>query len=228
MKEISFKEFVSFLRARWFIFMAVLLVSLIAGGLYSYIYVKPMYESDTTIILRKSSNPGTQNDVQINTQLVANSYQILTSRAVTQGIVDDLHLSMSAKTLSQMIQVQSAPSTAVMTITVHNADPALAAKIADSAVSVFKREFEKIYATQIVNVLTTAKPASAPYNIAHTRDMSVAAVAGVMLGLTLLFAAYMMDFTIRSEEDIENSLKLPVLASVPDIMPAKTRKAAAE
>ena len=66
--------------------------------------------------------------------------------------------------------------------------------------------------------------AQKPYNINLVKETIIAVLVGFVIGCALIFVLYYFDTTVKSAEEIENKLHLPILGSVPDINRLKEEK----
>jgi capsular polysaccharide biosynthesis protein len=69
-----------------------------------------------------------------------------------------------------------------------------------------------------VDAVTTvydAKVPTTPSNIPTQRDTILAGVVGAVLSIAVLIVLYLMDDTIRSEDDVQRYLGLSTLAAIP-------------
>lgn len=62
MDEINLQEFLYNIKKKFAIILIVTLAGAIIGGLYSLFFVKPMYETSTTLILARSSSNNNSNN----------------------------------------------------------------------------------------------------------------------------------------------------------------------
>ncbi|MBK6656638.1 MAG: hypothetical protein IPG43_00110 [Proteobacteria bacterium] len=53
-------------------------------------------------------------------------------------------------------------------------------------------------------------------------DILIGATLGLLMGIALAFAAEFFDHTLENKEDVEKALKLPLLASLPDLDPPES------
>jgi capsular polysaccharide biosynthesis protein len=95
-----------------------------------------------------------------------------------------------------------------------------AVDIANTTAEVFQEEIQKLMNVNNVNILTPALYNPNPYPIKPDpkRNMAIAAVIGLMLGVGIAFLLEYLDTTIKNEQDIEDILDLPILGLVSPIV----------
>ena len=98
-------------------------------------------------------------------------------------------------------------------------DPQQAAAIANTTVQVFKEDIPQLMNVDNVNVLSEAAVGSTPTQVSPKPllNIAIALVVGLMVGVGLAFLLEYLDNTLKSEEDIESHLDLPVMGVVSTI-----------
>lgn len=71
--------------------------------------------------------------------------------------------------------------------------------------------------THHIQVVDPARPPSSPYKPRKTRDILLACLLGAVLGVGFSFAAHFYDDKVKTHDDIESYLDLPLLSSIPTI-----------
>ena len=179
---------------------------------------KPMYKSYTTVILggneTTNSQTITQNDITMNKNLVDTYAEIVKSRRVLDQVIDELDLNISYDSLYNMISVSAVNNTEIIKITVTNKNAVTAKNIANVTANYFMKEIVKLYNMNNVNVLDEAINADNPFNINIAKQVVIYFVVGLILALGIVFVVFYFDRTIKSVEQIEQKIKLPILGSV--------------
>ncbi len=219
MEEINLKELFEYFKERILIIFTIILVVLIAGCVYSVFFKTPMYQSSSTIILVNDdgSTGPTQTDINIGKSLVSTYSDIITSRRILDPVINNLSLDYSYESLKGMVSVTNDGKTEIIKIFVSNQDAGLAANIANEIVKVFKEEIKSIYKLQNVSVVDKAIEATSAYNINVVKDIIIYLLAGIVLSLAAVFIIYYFDTTIKSAEEVENKLGLPVFGIIPKV-----------
>ena len=219
MEEIDLKEVFNYYKARiaWIIIAILLVVAV--GNVYRIFTRKPLYKSNTSIILVSNSNQNTANysDVQANKSLVSTYTEIIKSRKVLEPVIENLNLDYSYATLKSSVGVEAIGDTQMIRISVSDRKPAQAQKIADEIAEVFIKEVQDIYKLDNVKVVDKAVIATQPYNINHLKDNVIFIVAGLVLACGIIFIVFYFDTTIKTSDEIEEKLGLTVIGIVPKV-----------
>lgn len=216
-EPIDLIEILYALKKRALILLAAAVLGGLISGIYTKLFVTPLYTSTSMIlVLSKDTTLTSIADLQFGSQL-ANDYKVLvTSRPVMEEVIEELDLSMSWQGLKNSISINNPESTRLLEISVKYADPEMAKKIVDevsyTASEYIGEQMEVVPPKIIEEGVVSSAPVSP--------NVSGNIVKGILAGLVLAAAAVvlltMMDDTIKSEEDIEKYLEIPMFASVPD------------
>ena len=90
----------------------------------------------------------------------------------------------------------------------------MAASIANTTAKVFKEEIPNIIGFNDVQLLSDAKVVPYPINDNGNRMVMIGFVLGLVAGIGLVFLLESLDDSVKSEEDVEEFLGVPVLGKV--------------
>ncbi len=221
MEEINLKELFDYIKERMFTIMAITLAIVALGCVYSSFLKTPMYKSTSTVLLVSddgTTDTGTtQSDIQLNKSLVSTYSELVKSRTVLKSVISNLYLDYEVADLHDMITVSNVNNTEIIKIDVIDKDRKLAAEIANEVVAEFGDEIKSHYKLQNVSVVDVAEEAEQPYNINFIKDAVIYMLVGLVLAVGTVFVTFYFDTTIKSAEEVENKLGLPVLGIVPKI-----------
>lgn len=218
MEEIDLKELFDFIKGKIGLLVIITVSVCLLGCIYGLFIQKPMYKSYTTVILagNESNSSGgiTQGDVTLNKNLVDTYAEIVKSRRVLDQVIKELGLDTSYGALSNQITVTSANNTEIIKITVDDKDAKKAKNVANVTAKYFAKEVVDLYNMNNVNILDEAIEADTPYNINVFKQVVIYFILGLVLACGILFVIYYFDRSIKSVEQIEQKIKLPILGSV--------------
>ncbi|CAH0346446.1 Wzz/FepE/Etk N-terminal domain-containing protein [Bacillus sp. CECT 9360] len=221
-ETISLKELFSTLKKRLSLIIIITLLATIASGIISYFFLTPIYQASTQILVNQSKNEEAlynNNEVQTNVQLINTYNVIIKSPAILDLVKEELNLDMTANQLNEKITVQSEQDSQVMNLSVQDSNPGRAADIANKTADVFQDEIVEIMSVDNVKILTKATVADdqSPIKPNPLLNIAISLVVGLMAGVGLAFLLEYLDNTIKSEQDIEKLLELPVLGVITKI-----------
>jgi non-specific protein-tyrosine kinase len=128
----------------------IVLFGLIAGGVayITSIQTTPIYQTSTRLLV---SDPPAMQSLNysgiVNAQSLAGTYsKMMVDRPVLQGVIERLNLSMTSDELKPLITVDIISGTQLLSINVQNANPILAADIANTIAAVFTERIRDLQA----------------------------------------------------------------------------------
>lgn len=222
-ETISLKELFDTLKKRVSLIVSITLVAMIVSAVVSYFIITPEYKSSTQILVNQKKDESTaaynSGEVQANVQLISTYSVILKSAAILNIVKEELNLDISVAKLNEKITVESAQNSQVMTVSVTDPDPTTALQIANKTAEVFEKEIKSIMTIDNVKVLPLAEDQEnqSPVSPNPPLNIAIAAVIGLMISIGVVFLLEYLDNTVKTEQDIEKLLELPVLGAITTI-----------
>lgn len=217
MEEIDLKELFTFVKTKIGLLITITAAVCLLGCIYGLVLQTPMYKSDTTVILSSSNSTLTQQDLNINKNLVDTYAEIVKSRRVLEQVIEDLGLELTYNELHSKISVSAVNNTEIIRITVEDKDGIIAKNIANTTAKHFTEEVTKLYNMNNVDILDIAIESTKPYNINVLKQITIYFVIGLVLAAAILFIIFYFDRTIKSIEQVEQKIKLPILGGVQEL-----------
>ena len=223
MEELDLKELINMFWTRKLQIVIIVAIFLIIGLVYSYLYVSPEYQATTTVILAQSATTTdgsqetiTSSDLTLNQKLVSTYSTLIKSDNVLDEVIRNLNIDKTSSSLQSHITVSSVDDTDLIQISVTDANPELASRIAREVVNVFiEKVANGVYKINNAQVWDVAETPTATYNIHHTRDLIIFIFVGFVVSAIYVLIANMLDTTVKSKDDIEKKLGLTVLTTIP-------------
>lgn len=218
-ETISLRELMATLKKRMNLIVLVTLSAVVLSGAVSYFVMTPIYQSSTQLLVNQSKsdqpvyNPA---EIQTNLQLINTYNVIIKSPAILEDVINDLNLQMTVSQLNEKITVQSEKDSQVVNVIVQDPDPNKAAEIANQIGTVFQKEIVKIMNVDNVSILTKAEITENPSPVKPKPllNIAIALVVGLMAGVGIAFLLEYLDNTVKTEQDVEQLLNLPVLGAI--------------
>lgn len=218
-ETIDLREYFSIIKKRAWIIGIITAVAVVVSGIISFFVLRPVYEAKTTLIVntdKKDEQQVTTGDQLNVTQKLAITYgEIIKSRAVLTEVIDNLNLEEKYDELSGKVSVAPVKDTQIISISIQDTNPKKAQDIANAIPKVFSSEAKRITKANGVEVIDKAVQPESPIKPNKTMNVAIAAVLGVMIGLFVIFLLEYLDTKIKTPEDIEKHLGLPILGVVP-------------
>ncbi|MDW0110668.1 YveK family protein [Sporosarcina aquimarina] len=218
-ETLDLKGLFNVLRKKLLLILAITFIFMSAAYLVSYFFLTPIYQSSTQILVNQekvqqqsSSSPTIESDLQL-----INTYsEIIKSPAILSIVIDELKLNQRASQLTDKVTVESSENSQVITIKVENTSPETAVEIANTISDVFQEEIQRVMKVDNVYILSRAEliDSMKPVKPKMKIMMAIGAVIGLTTGVGITFLRNYLDTTIKTEDDIEKLLDLPVLGVI--------------
>ncbi|HEL1777214.1 TPA: capsular biosynthesis protein CpsC [Streptococcus suis] len=198
----------------------ILLMGLLGAGLafaYSSFLVTPQYKSTTRIyVVGQHAEAGaglTNQDLQAGSYLVKDYKEIILSQDVLTQIATELNLN---ENLKEKVSVSIPVDTRIVSISVRDADPNEAARIANSLRTFAAQKIVEVTKVGDVTTLEEAVPAEEPSTPNTKRNIILGLLAGGILATALVLVMEILDDRVKRPQDIEEVMGLTLLGVVPD------------
>ncbi|WP_256204159.1 YveK family protein [Planococcus faecalis] len=112
--------------------------------------------------------------------------------------------------------MEIAESSQLLNIMVMDADPAVAVGIANKTAEIFEAEIIELMNVDNVSILSPAvvTESQAPVSPNPPLNILLSAIVGLLIGMAMAMILRYLDTTLRSEEDVQNVLGIPVLGAI--------------
>lgn len=218
MKELDIKELLRLITRRWWIILIATVVLTSLTAVYSYVTLEPVYEANTTLYVGKiieSDASIAYNDLILGDSLVNDYRELVKSRLITGIVIKNLGLDTTSQSLANQISVVSMKDTRLIEISVQDKDPSLAMDIADEIANVFKNKVVEIMDVKNVQIIDSPELPTTPIKNNIKMNIVFAFLGGVMLGVSVIILLQFLDSTIKTADDVQRYMGLPIIGTIP-------------
>ena len=219
-ETIDLREYFAIIKKRFWIIALITIVAMVVSGVISFFMLSPVYESKSTLIVKKKKNEETQmitGDQFSVTQKLAVTYgEIIKSRTVLEDVISNLKLDSEYEDLVEKITVSPVQDTQIISISVQDTNPKKARDIANEIPKVFEKEVKRITKANDIQVIDKAILPQGAIKPNKMMNVAIAAVLGMMIGLFIVFLLEYLDNKIKTPQDVEKHLDLPILGVIPN------------
>lgn len=215
------------LKAVWKKFWVVVVASALGAVLAflgTFYLITPQYQSSAMFYVNNSAiSVGDtafsieSGDISAAKSLVDSYIVILKTRESLNSVIDYAGVERTYSELKNMISAASVNSTEIFEVVVTSPDPNEAEKIANAIAHILPKRISSIIEGTSAKVVDSAVVPVHPSSPSFMVNTVVGFVIGFILSVGAIVLFEVFDVTIRSEEDIAQSCKHPVLATVPDM-----------
>jgi capsular polysaccharide biosynthesis protein len=214
---VELKEYFNIIRKRLLLIVVITLLSSFTAALVSYFFIKPIYKADISVIIRKNNNDSqtNYNDIMMYQKQVKGYGEMAKTRTVAEHVVNKLNLDMSPDELRSMVSVAPKGDTEFITITVKSKDAEQAMQIANQLAKSLKEVSINVLGEDNVKLLDMAELPSRPDTPKPLLNVAIAFFMGIMVSVGIVFLIEYLDNTIKTQEDVEKLIGVPVIGTIP-------------
>lgn len=210
-------ELFQLLRKRLKLVIALPVVCALLMGVVSLVAMKDTYTASTSMyILAKTDDQAggsaSYSDLSASQMLSNDIATLLDSDSVKEGAAKQLGLDNLD---DYKVSVTSESTTRVITLSVTGTDAEDTAKVANAMATSVSTVAQNVDAAKSINVIDKAKTPDVPSGPKRTLYVAVAFLAGLFIAVAFVVLADMLNTRIRSAEEAEELLGIPVVGRIP-------------
>jgi len=210
-------------RKSWLVVLIAVLFAGIAFAI-TYFLITPMYQASAMFYVNNNSvSVGdtslsiSSGDLTTSRNLVESYIVILNTRESLNDVIDYAGVNKNYTQLKEMITASAVNETEIFQVTVTGPSPQEAEKIANAIAYILPKRITSIIEGTSAKVVEAAVVPARPSSPSYTQNTMIGLLLGFLLMAGIIALREMFDVSIRTEEDILQSSKHPVLAAVPDM-----------
>lgn len=198
------------------IFAAV--IGAIAAGLITHFLIPDKFTATSRMYMVSASSDSVVNlaDLNIGTSLSSDYVELMQTRPIIEGVIEELGLDYSYERVLGMISLSVVPSTRIVKISVTSTDPREAMSIANQMAKTSRVELPKVMEAPTPTIAELAVLPTRRSEPSLSRNVALGALSLLFIVLGVLTVVYGMDDTIKTSEDLEKAFGVLPLSVVPE------------
>jgi capsular polysaccharide biosynthesis protein len=214
MREITLREAFRAILDRIVFVVLIPFLAIAVTALICWNVLPSTYTATTSMYVLNRTSEGVISYTDVNTSsLLVNDYQELaTSNRVQSGAANvvgmadlkDFKISISTKNSTRMIYVN-----------VEGTDPIATANVANAIAENLSTCILEVMQVGNISIIDAAVPPTEPSGPNSLQNTLLAGILGLVLSISIVIFIEVFNTRIRTADDVDNFLKLPVLAQIP-------------
>jgi succinoglycan biosynthesis transport protein ExoP len=216
-------EYLNVLRKRWATILVTVVVTVIAA-VAILLSITPMYRASSQVYVAVGGGTSLNAMIQGNHFTVGKvkSYAALTtSPRVLEPVIEDLGLDETVTSLAGSVVAEQPSDTVLITITVSDSSPDLAAQTANAiaeslavVVPELERSAGETAASVTISRIRDATVPSAPVSPNTTLTIALGFLLGAFVGVGLAFLREVLDTKIRTQGDVQKLTDSSIIGTI--------------
>lgn len=217
-EEIDLREILFLFRQN---ILRIIIVAIIGGLLawsISRFFIDPTYKASAKIYVVSASSDSVVNlsDLQIGSKLALDYEELLLTRPVMESTIKNLDLKdETVKSLRNKIDIDNPAETRILSITVTSKDPQYSADIANEMAKLAITWLPSVMESNAPNLAESAVPPVGQAGPHCIRNGVIAAIVAAILVCGYYVVLFLLDDTIRTDEDMERYFGMTPMADIP-------------
>lgn len=212
---VGFTKIWEIIKKNWKLLVLLPIVFLLISLVYTFLIASPKYEATTQVLVNekeKSDNMQAQ-QVQSNIQLVNTYTEIVKSPRILDEVSKE-HKEYSVSQLNKMVSVNTKAQTQILYLSVKAESKNKSEQLTNDVAKVFKKQIPVIMNVDNVSILSVADGTSTRVSPNITINIVASLVFGLIFAIIIILFKELFDKRIRTEEDVNRELNIPVLGSI--------------
>lgn len=225
MEEKSIKKFFLMMKKRSWLIIALTIIPMIISS--SVILfdgkIEPEYKASTTLMVggpKDFLSNGEKLDYDtyksINGKVLANFNELVQMEVVVAEVINNLGLDMTYKEFKEKMNVEIIGKTEIMKIETINKDRDTAEKIINEIVKVSSKKAKETMGIENIEIIDNIHIATMPVKSKTKIRVFAVGALGFMVSILIILLIEYMDNTIKTPNDVEEKLNLPVVGILQD------------
>lgn len=191
-----------------------------AGGfLGTKFLITPTYTASTSIYLTPQISESGSLDYSsqmANSKLVTNVVNLMTQNNVMSEVAKDVGME-NASSVKKCISVTNETNTEIVKVTATTTNPKLSKDIANGTVNTFIKTMQKNLNVRNIEIVDKAKLSYVPSGPSIKKNTMMATLVGGVIGVGYAVLKFLLDNRLRTKEEAEKYLGIPVFAEFPEV-----------
>ncbi|MDK0568204.1 Wzz/FepE/Etk N-terminal domain-containing protein [Clostridium perfringens] len=220
---ISLQEIAYALKKRWKLIALITIAATLVSAILSFFVIKPQYEATTKLFIGKQesqdNNAYNNSDVMMYQQLMKTYAELAkTSDLVTKAVKSaDLDYNQEEiKAILKNLNATPSADTQILDLSFKGDNPKEVLKLTEALTNEFISESKELIPNGNVQVIQKPQLPEKPVSPNKKLNILIAFVLGLMVGVGVVLLLEYLDNTFKSREELEKTLELPIIGTIPD------------
>ena len=217
--EIDLVEIWQVIKKQFGLLVVIVILCAILAGVISKFFIAPKYTSSSTIFLTPSISESGVVDFtsqNSNEKLVNNVMALLVQDNILSEVAKQTGME-SIEELRDQIEVSNDTNTTLVKVEATTLDPKLSKNIVNSMVNVFIDTMQENLNLKNIEIVDKAKLSYEPSGPNIKKNILIGAAAGFVIDALIVVLKVLTNTKLKSKEEAEKYLKLPVFCELPVI-----------
>lgn len=214
-QEIDLREIFYLMKRKLWLILLCAVVGATLMFLYTKSHTVPMYAATSKIYIFSDTQLSSVG-INLTSELTVDFIHLANSRPVMEDVIYDLGLEdWTSSQLANCINVSNPEDSHLLIIDVTTTNPELSKDVANSMAKVVARRVAEVMNADEPSIMEEAIVPAGAVDSGLKRKTLLGGLVGAILVIGVIFLLYILDDTVKDEDDVEKYLGLRTLAAFP-------------
>lgn len=220
---ISLQEIAYALKKRWKLIVLITIAATLVSAILSFFVIKPQYEASTKLFIGKQetqeNNAYNNSDIMMYQKLMKTYAELAKTSDLVTKAVNSTNLNYNQKEIQRILNnlnVNPSADTQILDLSFKGGNPKEVLKVTEAITNEFILESKELIPNGNVQVIQKPQLPENPVSPNKKLNILIAFVLGLMIGVGLVLLMEYLDNTFKSREELEKTLELPIIGTIPD------------
>jgi capsular polysaccharide biosynthesis protein len=216
--ELRLQDILEILKRKWKLVIAVASITTIITALVNFFLITPIFQVNSKVFIGKEENISSKydnSDVQMYQKLLKTYSELMKTKDLIEASINKNNLNISADEVIDNLKVTPMTDTQILQVSYENKDKVLAREVLVSIIDEFMLESKTIIQNGNVKVIESSELPEKPISPQKALNVAIAFIIGFMVGASLALLKEYVDDTVKTKEQTENVMGLPVIGMIP-------------
>ena len=224
-KVIRVEDIAYALKKRWVMILSVTLLFTLVAGIMSFFVIKPKYEAGVKVFIGKEETKKgvpsyDSNDIAMYQKLMKTYGEILKTKDLTRVALKNINQEDTQGNVSRVqagLTVSPSADTQIMEVKYITTDKSELIPVLNAITDVFVVESQELIPNGNVQIIEKAEVPISPISPNKMFNVIIGFIIGMMVSVGITFILEYLDNTVRSKDELEKLLDIPVIGSIPNM-----------
>lgn len=216
--EVKIQDILIVLKNHWKIILGTTFVITLFVTIMSFFVLKPVYEVSAKVFIGKEQTKDSDynnNDVQMYQKLLKTYSELAKTKDVIINAINYNNLDIGYEEVNKALEVTPSADTQILEISYTNKDKTLTKEILVAVIDEFIKETKELIPNGTIKVVESPELPEEPISPNKPKNIAISFFVGLLIGCSIALLKEYMNDTLKSKDEIEKLLELPVIGMIP-------------
>ncbi|HEY5556688.1 YveK family protein [Acetobacterium sp.] len=219
-KSINLLELFDIVIKKWWLILLLTMAGFATAYSITAIFVTPIYEAKTVLFIGQE-NSGLASigislgQLEADSQLITDYKQIALTHLVIDEVMKNTGMNIAYNEFQKDVVIETVKDSRLFTVGFRHTDPQIAKMVSDELAKQLTLAVSQIVGVENIRILDQATVPQKPIAPNKLLNAVIGGLLGLFASLFIVIIMFLLNDTVKDEEDIETLIGISVLGSIP-------------